>query len=194
MKIGLTGGIGSGKTTVSDYLLEKGYPVIDADKIAREITLPGSPVLDALAAEFGSDIIGSDGTLDRKLLGERAFRDEESKNRLDAITHGEICRRICEALKENREPTIFLDAALLYETDLDERVDQVWLVVSSEDLRVHRVVSRDRVAPDHVRSRITSQMAEEEKRQMAHVIIENNGTKEELYQKIDKLLNQWEKS
>ena len=194
MKIGLTGGIGSGKTTVSDYLLEKGYPVIDADKIAREITLPGSPVLDALAAEFGADIIGTDGTLDRKLLGGRAFQDKKSKRRLDAITHGEICRRICEALRENREPTIFLDAALLYETDLNKMVDRVWLVVSREELRVHRVVSRDRVPPDHVRSRISSQMMEEKKRQMAHVIIENNGTKEELYQKIDKLLNQWEKS
>lgn len=194
MRIGLTGGIGSGKTTVSSYLKEKGFPVINADEIAREITLPGSPILQELSTAFGGDIIREDGSLNRKLLGERAFQSKEKRELLNQITHGEICRRILKNMDANREPLIFVDVPLLFETGLDKSVDQVWLVAADTEIRVMRVAGRDGVSPDHVRGRIRHQMDEEEKRARAHVIIENMGTKEELYQEVDRLLNRWQRS
>ncbi len=190
MKIGLTGGIGSGKSTVTNYLRKKGYLVIDADKIARDITLPGSPTLERLGEFFGKDIILTDGSLDRKLLGERAFSGEQERKKLDEITHGEICDRIRRELVDAGERTVFVDAPLLFEVGLNEDVDQVWLIVADPALRVERVALRDNVSPDHVKSRINSQMGEEEKIRRADIVIQNTGTKEELYRKIDELLNQ----
>lgn len=188
MKIGITGGIGSGKSTVSEYLLKLGYEVVDADLIAREITMAGSETLNKLAKEFGPEIIETDGNLNRKKLGEIVFTDKEKRNVLDSITHREIYDIILDRFKKNKDKIVFLDAALLFETGLDREVDAIWVIVADKDKRVQRVVKRDETTAEHVLNRIESQLSDEEKEREADYVIDNTGTKEELYGKVRELL------
>lgn len=195
MKIGLTGGIGSGKTTISKYLIDKGHNVIDADVIARDVVSPGSKALEDIKREFGSGFFLEDGSLDRKALGELVFNNPSEKKKLEEITHKEIIKEIKRQLNlfgEKEKKIVFLDAPLLFEVGLDKYVDLVWLVTASQKNRGKRVSVRDNISIDDVEARIRNQMAEEEKIERADVKIDNNGTKEELYQEIDKLLGKYE--
>ncbi|WP_207302969.1 dephospho-CoA kinase [Bacilliculturomica massiliensis] len=192
MVIGLTGGIGSGKSTVSDYLARKGCAIVDADGIAREITEPDSPVLEKLSRTFGAEIINPDGSLDRKKLGRMAFADEEKKKKLDEITHGEILRRIEERVAAFQGDVIFLDVPLLFETGLERLTDQVWVVDAEDEERIRRVRQRDGLSEEEIRDRIRRQMPREEKCARADRILCNSGAPEELYLQIDRLLGEIE--
>ena len=192
MVIGLTGGIGSGKSTVSDYLLRKGHAIVDADRIAREITEPGSPVLERLSAAFGPEIIDPNGNLDRKALGRIAFSDPEKKKRLDEITHGEILRRIERQVEEFQGDLIFLDIPLLFETGLQRLADLVWVVDAEDEERIRRVRQRDGLSEEEIRNRIRRQMSREERCAKADKILHNSGAPEELYEQIDRLLGEIE--
>ncbi|MEA4922090.1 MAG: dephospho-CoA kinase [Eubacteriaceae bacterium] len=191
MKIGLTGGIGSGKSTVTDYLIERGYRVIDADKVARDITEPGSSVLEKLKAEFGSGVIRKDGSLDRKQLAAVVFADDDKRKILDSITHREIYDIIVAELNKRPEETVFADAALLFETGLDREVDMVWVVTADKDERVKRVTVRDDAEESQVLARIESQMDDEEKCRAADEVIDNSGSKEDLRKKVSELLDKY---
>ncbi|MCI9596308.1 MAG: dephospho-CoA kinase [Firmicutes bacterium] len=192
--IGLTGGIGAGKSTVSAYLQTKGFVIIDADQIARQVTAPGSPLLAELGREFGTDILTEEGGLDRKTLAAIVFADVEKRKKLDSLTHGRIIQRIQEQM-ETYEATgihrgIIIDAPLLFETGLNEKCQKTWLVTAKQDIRITRVCARDGMTAAEVAARIRNQMDDEEKKKRADRIIDNSGTIEELKQQIQELIEQ----
>lgn len=204
--IGLTGGIGSGKTTVSDYLISKGYHVLDADQIAREIVLPGSEMLIRLTAVFGEEIIAEDGSLNRKKLGNIVFSDAEKKKTLDSMMHTEILELIHERIHQFREKTeaaaksaidpefrsrngvIFIDAPLLFETGLHESVSEIWVVDADDETRIKRIMERDGLKREEILKIISSQMARNEKNRRADIILDNMGDQEALYRQLEELL------
>jgi dephospho-CoA kinase len=194
--IGLTGGIGSGKTTVTDFLKRKGYQVIDADVIAREIVEAGSEVLSELVSHFGESILQPDGSLNRQKLAELAFENSAEKDVLDRITHGAIFEIISSQIKSiqtnQKPPLVFVDAALLIETGLYKNMDEVWLITAREDLRIQRVMNRDHLDADRVQQRILAQMGDEQKTRYSSRVINNSGTKLELYDTIEKILRDYE--
>ena len=195
--IGLTGGIGTGKSTVSRYLTTKGYKIIDADRIAREVVEPGMPAPKALVEEFGPEILLEDGSLNRRELARLAFASPEGKAALDRITHGAIFARIEELqlqyaaeLEKTSDAVIFLDVPLLFETGFDRKADLVWVVDVPDEIRVQRVVLRDGLTEEEVWARIKNQMSREEKIARADVVLDNSGTPEKLYAQVDARLNE----
>lgn len=173
--IGVTGESGSGKSTVCERLREKGFIIIDADKIARSITEKGSPVLGKLAEAFGNDIIKDDGSLDRRLLASRAFSDYESKNRLDSITHPEIVS-LCEkkASDETKKGNnVIIDAPLLFTSGLWKICRKTVKVYAPEDVRLERILKRDNITKEEALLRFSKQTAESEASESADVIINN---------------------
>lgn len=190
--IGLTGGIGSGKSTVTDYLIARGFPVLDADKIAREIVLPGSEMLIQLTSVFGKSILMQDGSLDRKKLGNIVFSDPEKKKILDGLMHTRILELIHDRILQYREETvhklIFIDAPLLFETGLDKSVSEIWVIDVDEETRIKRIMERDGLKREDIAMRISNQMTRDEKNKRADVILDNTGNQEALYQQIEQLL------
>lgn len=189
--IGLTGGIGTGKSTVSEYLKTKGITIVDADKTAHEITEPGSPVLNELAGVFGDDIILEGDVLDRKKLASRAFSSVENTKKLEGITHGaikeEMARQI-EAAKERKEKIVFIDAPLLVESGLHKLCDAVWVVTADIDVRISRIKDRDGMTEDEITARISRQLSDSERNSYADELIDNSGGKDALYKEIEQLL------
>lgn len=196
--IGLTGGIGSGKSTVSSYLAEKGYKIIDADKIAHDITSKGSPVLFELAEAFGKDILEPDGSLNRRKLAAAAFVDNDGRKILNGITHRvifeEIDGRIREFRNSGQEKIIFLDAPLLFESGLDSRTEENWVVYADTKTRMERVKSRDGLSESEILDRINSQMDEKEKLERATYVLDNSGSREDLFVQIERLLEKGRKT
>jgi dephospho-CoA kinase len=192
MIIGLTGGIGTGKSTVSAMLKAKGIMVIDSDQIAREVVEPGSKALAQIVAHFGQEVLLPNGRLNRKALGARVFGNEEERKRLMEITHpaifAETEKRISEA-KKNGEALIVLDSPLLIETGRYKQTDLVVLVYADEETQLQRIMSRDNLTEEEARYRINAQMPIDEKRQYADIIIDNRGTIEELEVQVAQLLN-----
>jgi len=190
-KIGITGGIGSGKSAVTDYLRGKGWAVIDADEVAREAAMPGEPAMLRLKEEFGGHIFSGNGALDRTELARIIFADPAARAKVNGIFHADIKGRIeaqAGELEQRGDAMVFISAPLLFETDADRMTDENWLVAADEEVRLLRVMDRDGLSREEVRSRIESQMPEEEKRDRADVVIENNGTVEELLKAVEGLL------
>ena len=192
--IGLTGGIGSGKSTVSGYISKKGFSVLDADKIAREIVAPGSPVLSRLVSAFGNDILDQDGALDRKKLAGIVFSDLVLREKMDEIMHGDVLRimkeRIEKHFKDGYNSLIFLDIPLLFESKARflEEIDETWLVDAPFEKRVERIVKRDGCTREEILDRMKNQMGSAEKKAMADIVIDNSGNEEDLYHTVDKLI------
>ncbi len=189
--IGLTGGIGSGKSTVSEYLASKGIKIVDADKISHEMMENGSSLLEELAIAFGDEIINTDGSLNRRELARLAFATEEGKNLLNRITHKEISKRVdrqIAELKKSNERIIFFDAPLLFEAGMDSKTGETWLVHVDEATRISRVRDRDGLSEEEILARIKAQMSEEEKLARASHVLDNSGSVEELYAQVDSLL------
>lgn len=182
-RIGLTGGIGSGKSTVAKVLAEQGFPIIDADKIAREIVEPGQPALAELALKFGDEIINDDGSLNRQALANIAFADEESRQALNIITHPRINARteelFAEAEAAGKEAAVW-DMPLLIDQGYQDRVDTVIVVDVDAETRVKRLVEHRGLDEDDARRRIASQVDDETRRKAAHYIVDNNGELEVL--------------
>lgn len=189
--VGLTGGIGSGKSTVAAHLAEHGVPVVDADAVAREVVEPGEPALADLTSHFGEQILADDGTLDRAALAAAAFVDDEQRSALDAIMHPRIAERVTQrlaALDAQGRALAVLDHPLLLETEGRERVDTVVVVIASEDVRVRRVVEQRGLPEDDVRARIRAQTHDEERRAAADHVIVNDGDRAALRTRTDALL------
>ena len=189
--IGITGGIGTGKSTVSAYLKEQGYPVVDADQIARKVTEKGSETLAELARNFGTGILDRNGELDRRRMAELAFSSPENKARLEAIVTAQVIAETAEKIRELRQeegPTAFLDAPILYETGADVLVDEVWLITADESVRIRRAAERDGCGEAEIRRRIRNQMSEEEKFCRADYVIDNSDGLEQLYTRIRALI------
>lgn len=191
MIIGLTGSMGTGKTTVSDIFKKRGIKVIDADEISREITRKGSPLLGVLAERFGSEIIKSDGSLDRKRLASIVFASDEKLCELNDIMHPRIINDIKERIAEfdeTGEKLLVLDAPLLLETGLDKLVDLVLLVTCDSNVQIERIMERDDMTRTEAESRLAHQMSQEEKKRLADFILDNSGTVDELEAKVDDFL------
>ena len=191
MIIGITGGIGCGKSTVTNHLLDLGYNVIDCDKLAREIVEPGMPALKKLTLALGPEILNEDGTLDRGRTGDIVFNDDEKRRVLDEITHSAILELMNERLKESNDEHNFIDAALIFETGLDKEMDMVWLVTCDNEIRKKRVMARDNLSEEMVEAKIASQMSDKKKALLASEIIDNSGTMEETYANVDRLLEKY---
>jgi dephospho-CoA kinase len=192
--IGITGGIGSGKSVVTDYLIERAYAVIDADVLAREVVAVGSEGLAAAVAHFGKDVLLPDGSLDRKGLAARVFSDESARIALNDILHGRIARETRARIARYRaagETVVFLSAPLLLETGMQTLTDAVWLVDADEEERVRRVVRRDGLLPEEARARIASQMPTSEKLLYVSETIDNSGAPEDLRRAVDALLEKY---
>jgi len=186
--IGLTGGIACGKSVVSAYLKEKGYLIIDADLIARECVAPGSLGIKAVAQAFGQEYV-KDGILDRAKLAELIFSDEQAREKLNRITWPLITEKVLQMIQEN-EGLIFLDAALLFESNMDKLCDQIWLVKADETIQRKRLMERNRLTAEEAQNRIAAQGNWNEKEALVQQVFDNNGTKNELYEKIEKALEQ----
>jgi dephospho-CoA kinase len=189
--IGITGGIGSGKSAVTQDLRDRGYFVVCADETARDIVKPGEPGADALRAEYGDGFFLPDGALDRKRLAAHVFGYPERVERLNRLMHPIITESMFESTR-GRKGLVFLDAALLIQTEMHKRVDSVWLVTAHMETRIRRVMQRDALSRDEVLRRIHSQMSDDEMKQYANEVIENDGTLEELHEKVSALLSQQE--
>ena len=191
-KIGITGSIASGKSVLTAYLLGLGFPVIDADAIARDLVHPGSDTLKEIADIFGEDMIQSDGNLDREKLGKRVFSDEDARNRLNEIMHPAIVSAMLD-LSENFHGLVFYDVPLLFEQvdDIKEsglEFDAIWLVDANEDVQLARLMARDGIDEAYAKEKIASQMPLEEKKKLATVVFDNSGDLMNLYNQVDDAL------
>ena len=193
MVYGLTGGTGSGKTTVCGYLEEMGYTVIDADKVARSLTEPGSQVLRKLVDTFGQEIIAEDGSLIRKKLGEIVFNNKEKLQQLNDIMGPAMddifVKVLADARLEHPYSKVFFDAPTLYESGRESMVDKVWVVAAGLETRIKRIMDRDGLTREQVLARMENQLPEEEKIRRADVVIYNDGTLEDLRNAVIDALN-----
>lgn len=190
--IGLTGGIASGKSTISSILKAVGWPVIDADLIARQIVMPGSKGLEQIVNRFGLQMLNSDGTLDRKKLGKTVFDDPKKLSDLDKIEHPLIQEAIDSQLDEFKKqhlPVVVLDVPLLFETGMDEECDLTVLAVVDQATQLKRLMKRDQISKMDAVKKISSQMSLKEKMQRADVIIDNNGTLEQTRSQVAELVD-----
>jgi dephospho-CoA kinase len=187
--IGLTGGIGSGKSAVSRCFEHLGVPVIDADQVAREVVRPGEPALADIAATFGADLIRTDGSLDRGLLRERVFADPAARRRLEGILHPRIRARMREqlAVLPGDTPYAVFVIPLLFETGQREMVDRVLVVEAAEAVRIARVTQRDGVSEGQVRRILAAQCSADERATGADDLIRNEGSESALAAKISAL-------
>jgi dephospho-CoA kinase len=192
--VGLTGGIGSGKSTVAARFRARGWPVIDADAVAREIVEPGEPTLAALADRFGGDILRADGSLDRPALARVAFADDTSRADLDRLTHPRITARIAERLAvlggqdPGPDPLIaVVDHPLLIETGQVGRFDEVVVVMADEQVRLSRLVEQRGLDADDARARMRAQASDDQRRAAATHLLENEGTLAELERAADEV-------
>ncbi|MBB4682932.1 dephospho-CoA kinase [Amycolatopsis jiangsuensis] len=188
LRVGLTGGIGSGKSTVANRLAEHGAVVVDSDRIAREVVEPGTPGLAALTAAFGPDVLAADGSLDRAALAARAFADEESRRRLNGILHPLIGQRTGELMAAAAEDAVLVhDVPLLVENDLAPAYHLVVVVDAPVEVRVRRLIEVRGMTEDDARARIRSQAAEEQRRAVADVWLDNGGPRDVVLAEVDAL-------
>ena len=191
-KIGLTGGIASGKSTVLTYFKDKGIPYIDADIVAREVVEPGTEGLQAIVDAFGLNVLHDDGTLNREALGAIVFHNEEKRLQLNSCLKEYIRNRIME-LTANYEvqdtPVLIYDIPLLIEGEWYTMMDEVWLVYVNEPIQIERLMSRNGLTKEDAIARIKSQMRLDDKRSYADVIIDNNGTPQTLEAQLDTIFS-----
>lgn len=194
--IGLTGGIGSGKSTVSNYLKNKGYYVIDADTMAHNVTKKGSRTLEEIVSVFGKEVLCNDGELDRKALGKIVFNDKEKLCILERLTTDIVVKRIEEEVNHlrrgNEYDIIFVDAPLLFECNIDKLVDQIWLVDADIEKRIERVSVRDCIPHEDIIARMNNQMSSKDKALLSHKILDNSNGKEDLYLQIEALIKDYD--
>ncbi len=187
MIIGLTGGIATGKSTVSGILKDFNIKVIDADKIAHDV-LKYEDVREKIQNSFGNKVINKNDEVDRKKLGKIVFEDNKKLKKLESITHPKIFEIIDHKLKETEAKLVVLDAPLLFETTLDEKVDEIWVVYASKGIQIKRLKKRDNLNEKDALERINAQMELDKKVKKADVVINNEGTIEVLKNKVKKLI------
>jgi dephospho-CoA kinase len=176
MVIGLTGGIGAGKSAVADFFSRRGATIIDTDVIAREVVTPPSPVLDALAAEFGPAILRADGTLDRPALAAAVFGNRDREARLNQITHPAIRERTLSQINAlPASANVVVVVPLLFQSGFETHCDTVVSVVAPRAQRVERVMRRDKVTAAQVEERMAAQLDDEAYERRADVVIRNQG-------------------
>lgn len=189
MKLGLTGGIACGKSTVAAMLVQRGAKLIDADAVAREVVLPGEPALSEIAAAFGRQVLNEDGTLDRQKLGTVVFGNREQLDRLESILHPAIRSRMWDKINvyEAEDPgqLIVADIPLLYETGQAGLYDKVMVVYVPRAVQLERLMARNSLTAEEAGKRIDLQMDIEEKKRLADIVIDNSGSIQNTERQID---------
>ncbi|XOW49158.1 dephospho-CoA kinase [Staphylococcus haemolyticus] len=188
--IGLTGGIATGKSTVSELLTAFGFKVVDADIAARKAVAKGTKGLEQVRAAFGDSAITEEGEMDRKYVGEIVFNHPEKRLELNDIVHP-IVREIMEEEKQsylNQGYDVIMDIPLLFENELQNTVDEVWLVYTSESIQIERLMERNQLSLKDAKARVYSQISIDKKSRMADHVIDNLGDKLELKQNLEQLL------
>jgi dephospho-CoA kinase len=188
VKVGLTGGIGAGKSEVARHLAELGARVIDADQLAREVVAPGTDGLAEVVTAFGPEVLGPDGALDRPALGRRVFGDDDARHRLESIIHPRVRARTAELVAAQPPDSVVVnDVPLLVEGGLAAGYDLVVVVLAEESIRVRRLMEVRGMTEDEARSRIAAQATDEQRRAVADVVLRNDGSLEELRSAVDEL-------
>jgi len=193
LNIGLTGGIGSGKSTVAQWFIKQGVPVLDADKTVHRLLQSDQTTVLKLIEEFGADILDENGQIDRSSLGKLVFREEDARKRLERIVHPRVVQSMNEernALRDTGVKICVWDVPLLFEAGFEKFVDEVWVVWIPRNLQISRVLARDKLSLSEVEARISSQGSLDEKRQRADVVIDNSGSER---QTIGQLEDVWQK-
>ncbi len=189
--VALTGGIASGKSTIARRLAEHGAVIVDADQIVRDVQHPGSPVLEAISAEFGAAMIGSDGALDRAALGSRVFGDADAVARLNAIVHpavrGESARRFAEAFAADPDAVVVYDVPLLVEARADDPWELIIVAHAPAQQRVRRLVELRGLSETEAAARLASQVSDDVRLEIADVVIDTSGTIEHTLSQVDEL-------
>lgn len=193
-RIGLTGSIATGKSTVTNMLKELGAFVIDCDKTARDVVAPGTRGLAKIEAAFGKEAIAADGSMDRVYIGDLVFRNPEMKKRLENILFPLIFEALDKELlrleREGATPVVFLDMPLLYEVKYDSYVDEVWLVYVPFEVQLSRLMKRNGYTKEEALLRIHSQISVDKKKSLAQQVIDNSGTLEDTKEQVRSL---WER-
>lgn len=190
--IGITGRSGCGKSSVTRFLAQQGYPCVDADELARKVLLPGSPCLNQLKNIFGSDIVESDGTVRRRLLADRAFATPQGTAQLTAITHPEILRRLeaqIAAARAAGERLFFVDGAVIVGSPFQASCDRLVVVTAPYESSVQRIALRDGITPEMARRRLDAQPPEQTLCAAADTVLVNDGTPQDLLTKCRALLD-----
>ena len=190
--IGLTGGIATGKSTVSELLTAYGFKVVDADVASRKAVKKGSKGLDQIREKFGQEAIDDNGEMNRKYVGELVFNNPEQRIELNKIVHP-IVREIMEEEKNhylNEGYNVIMDIPLLFENDLQDTVDEVWVVYTSESIQIERLMERNDLSQEDAKARVYSQISIDKKSRMADHVIDNLGDKLELKQNLQQLLEE----
>ena len=190
--VGLTGGIGAGKSAVARLLAEHGAVLIDADSIVRELQQPGTDVFRAIVDRFGSHVVAADGTLDRARMADIVFRNDDARSALNAIVHPAVYAVMSEriAALKDEDRVVVLDIPLLAEAGGGGGMDAVVVVEADEDMRVARVVAERGLDPEDVRARMAAQASSEQREALADVVIRNNGAPEDLRAQVDDVWEQ----
>lgn len=190
--IGITGGIASGKSTVTNYLRQKGFQVIDADAVVHELQAKGGKLYDILVDFYGNKILAPDGQLDRQALSEQFFSDDTVRAQVSAmqntIIRKELLARRDDLLQEHE--VVFMDIPLLFELDYQSQLDQVWLVYLDPAQQLNRLMKRNNYSEEQARKRIAAQLSLDEKRQLTDRIIDNSGDLTVTYEQVDDLLEE----
>ncbi|USD78113.1 dephospho-CoA kinase [Bacillus safensis] len=193
--IGLTGGIASGKSTVSQMIKEQGIRVVDADIIAKEAVAKGTPALQQIVQTFGEDVLLPNGELNRQQLGAVIFSDEEKRKQLNAIVHPEVRKEMLKQRDEGvsqKETFVVLDIPLLFESQLESLVDRIIVVYTTPELQLSRLMNRNDLSEEEALNRIHSQQSLEEKCKKADRVIENTQDLAFIRKQLQNILNEWE--
>ncbi len=185
--VGLTGGIGSGKSAASQWFEHKDIHVVDADVVAREVVQPGQPALEKIAQHFGDWVLQADGQLDRRALRDYIFQHPEARQQLEAITHPIIRQSILSQLQQAQSAYVILVSPLLFETGQDRMTHRNLLVDVSEATQLKRASQRDAQSTEQIQKIIATQMPRSEKLKRADDVVHNEGTLDELYQQLMRL-------
>ncbi len=193
MKIGITGGIGSGKSFVSDFIKKAGYKVLNADDIAKQIMVEDESVRELIISIFGDNSYNNK-ELNRSYIASKAFSSVEGITKLNSIVHPPMVDRINRLMNEElrKSKMVFVEAALVYEAEVDEILDHVLLVTADKEIRISRIKERDNLSESEIRNRIQFQMPENEKENLADFTIKNNGTIVDLEMKTKMFLTVFE--
>jgi len=187
LQVGLTGGIGSGKSTVAALLADHGALVVDADELARAVLAPGEPAVSEVVEAFGDSILAPDGSLDRATLASLIFGDPDKRARLESIVHPQVAARAAETMAGVPQGTVVVyDVPLLVEKGMAGMFDVVVVVLADEDTRIRRLAGRG-IARDDAVGRIRAQADDEQRRAVAHVLIDNSGSLDQLRTQVDEL-------
>ena len=185
--VGITGGIGCGKTAVTDYLAEKGIVIADADQASRVVVEPGQPALQEIAEHFGGHLIQDDGNLNRRALRDIVFKNSEERQWLEKLLHPLINQQLRKELQQATSPYVVLVSPLLFETRQHAMADRVLVIDVTEEVQIERAMARDKISREQAEAIVRSQAGREERRAKADDLVDNSRSLQHLYQQLDTL-------